>query len=668
MIPSRWRPWLAALFLLALNLALNEPLFRPGDTRYRDSIEPGYASMARFISEHPDPFGWNPYQYNGLPTHMWYLPVIPYLGAITIRVLAFMEPENAYRVMIVALTCLGPITFFVFVRFFTRSTRWAFGGALLYTFFSPSYFAYEAINYDRGLTYLPWRMQVLTKYGEGPHNAGLSLLPLALVACWRAAVGRRFGQVFLAAVLLAAVCLTNWVAALALAWCCLMMLLAGAGSAPETGFLHRRVLFSAVLAYLLSCFWLTPQFIRTTLLNWPQDAFGYKVDHAKYILVAGLIAASIFVRFAFLRFRRHYYLCFLCCCFLGFSYVASLHYWFAKDTIPESRRYALEAEWFLFALLIEIARLLVRDGRVWMRDTAVALLAATVAWGLPQVGGYLSHKRPELRAFPKETTIEYRVAKLLSDLKPAGRVFVTGGTRFRLNAWFLLPQVGGTFESGLLNRYPHAAIYHIRTGYGGKPDRRQQDAINLVRLLGAEYIAVHGARSKEHWRDVSPSLFDGGLREVFHEQDDVVYRAPFRGLARVVLPNELPDRWPLGYDVEKAEPYVAALDATDRPRLDMAWRGPSRFELRGSVPPGTWLSVMVSFDRGWRAWQDGRPLPVESDAIGHILVKPAPASEATFRFEYGPTRERIALCMVSALSWIAAVALWIKDRRRRRAI
>src|ERR1700676_4468261 len=53
--------------LFALNIGLNIPLFESGEMPYRDSIEGGYASMARFFSAHPNPWGWNPMQYCGLP-------------------------------------------------------------------------------------------------------------------------------------------------------------------------------------------------------------------------------------------------------------------------------------------------------------------------------------------------------------------------------------------------------------------------------------------------------------------------------------------------------------------------------------------------------------------------------------------------------------------------
>src|SRR5438132_6047731 len=40
-----------------------------------------------------------------------------------------------------------------------------------------------------------WRIQVLAKYGEGPHNTGLTLLPLALMALWSTPLRSRLRNV-----------------------------------------------------------------------------------------------------------------------------------------------------------------------------------------------------------------------------------------------------------------------------------------------------------------------------------------------------------------------------------------------------------------------------------------------------------------------------------------
>ena len=179
--------------LFALNVALNIPLFQAGEMPYRDSIEGGYAATARFFTAHPNPFGWNPTQYCGLPSQFTYMPGLPYLAAALSRATA-IPPEHAYRVVAAVFGCLGPVGLFVFVLYFTRNRWWALAAALAYTFFSPLYYLVHTIDLDRGNAFLPWRLQVLVKYGEGPHNAGLTLIPLALVALWEAGISRGFGR------------------------------------------------------------------------------------------------------------------------------------------------------------------------------------------------------------------------------------------------------------------------------------------------------------------------------------------------------------------------------------------------------------------------------------------------------------------------------------------
>src|SRR6516164_9825058 len=56
---------LMALAIFVLNLLLNAPLFMTGEMPFRGSIEGGYVGMARFLSEHPNPWGWNPLPYCG---------------------------------------------------------------------------------------------------------------------------------------------------------------------------------------------------------------------------------------------------------------------------------------------------------------------------------------------------------------------------------------------------------------------------------------------------------------------------------------------------------------------------------------------------------------------------------------------------------------------------
>lgn len=655
----------AGLFLL--NAAANVPLFLPGEHKYRDSIEGGYASMARFLSEHPNPFGWNPVQYRGLPTHDWYLPVVPYSGALAIRTLPFLKPEHVYRLVVVTLTCLGPVTLFLFVLEFTRQRGWALFTALLYSLCSTGYLLFPAIKSDQGFTYVPWRIQVLVKYGEGPHNVGLMLIPLALIACWRAAVGRRFWQLALAGLSLAAVVLTNWIAAVALAWCCLMMLVAGAVSRPETGFLGRRVLLASAIGYALAAFWLTPSYLITTFFNWPTDAFNYKVDATKYVLGLGLAGFPLLIAWAFRKKPERYYFCYLLLCLSGFAWVVTAHYWWKIDIIPEARRYALEVEFFLFAAVGELLRIVVPGPEGRRRDWVLVTAGFCFAFLSAQPGTYLGRTWIMLRPAPRETTIEYHVAEKLASLRPEGRVFVSGGTRFRLNSWFLIPQLGGTFESGLRNRGALELYYHVQRGPNRPQDVRFDDALNMLRAAGVEYMAFHGKNSREHWRDVwELDLAVSQLEKVWSEGDDAIYRVPFSGLANFVSDAEVPRGIPVGAAAGNIEPYVRAIEADGRPRIKVAWEDTGRIILSApSTPARMRISLRVSYDNGWRAWQDGQGIPVKSDPLGNLLLEPRAADRpSTVQLEFGSSWQQIFGTGVSLLAAAACLGAIIRERRR----
>lgn len=646
---------LAALVFL-INVAANAVLFLPGESPYRDSIEGGYASMARFIASHPDPWGWNPLQYCGIPTRFWYLPVVPYFTATWIHVLPFLDAEHVFRLVVVTLACLGPVTVYLFALYCTRSPWWALGPALALTFFSPGYYYFKALDWDRGLVQAPWRIQTLIKYGEGPHHAALALLPLTLIALWRAATGRRYTELFAAALLMAVTVLTNWVGAMALAWCVLMMLVTAAGTVVNTGFLARRVFGAAGLAYLMACFWLTPTFIRTTALNWPADAFGYKMESIQVFLLAGLAAGVVLLRLLFFKIPGRHYLCFLFLCFWGFAYVACCHYWFGKDPIPESRRYLLEAELFLFLLLFELLRLAMQSHLV-LRGAAVGLAAFVLVQAASQFRQYTLNGWSRLRPFPREESAEYQIARQLHELRPGGRIFASGGTRFRLNSWFDLPQSGGTFESGLRNRAAVHMHYRAVTGEGA-------DAVRMLRLMGVEYAVVHFPGSREHYRDIRPPEKFEGLLEQVRGGTDRIYRVPFSGYANLVRAEEMPEKLPTGENVRMADRYVAAMQDGERPALESRWLDPNRIDIHGPTPKNMLITVRVAFDEGWRAFQDGREIAIEKDAMEFLLLRPRPSDNSRIELRYGATYESKLAACVSGVTWVFAVLPLVRRQMR----
>ena len=658
-----WRTCLLMAAILLLNLSLNIAFFMKGDMPYRGSIEGGYGGTARFITAHPDPWGWNPLQYCGLPTQFTYLPALPYVTAAAWRLRPHAAPEHLYRAVAALITCCGPVMVFLFAFHFTRSRKWALVAALAYTFVSPVYGMYRQIDRDRGWAQLPWRLQVMAKYGEGPHNAALALIPLSLLASWIAATGRRFWQIFAAAVLMAAVTLTNWVAALALAICGLLLLLAAAG---EPHFRAWRVIAAAGLAYLLACFWLTPTFIGTIAFNWPADAFGYRLETAQWLLLAGVVAGVIALRVMFYWRYGSFYFCFVTMCAFVFGWLTFWFYDFRLNTIPESRRYALELDLFFLLAVIEATRLILshRDSRVrrWGKyAAAMMLLTASL-----QTINFATQRRWRWQPVAKETTVEYKLGRWLSDRHPQGRIFASGGLRFRLNAWFDLPQVGGGFESGLRNRVPVDLAYRIRTGQGLRKGHEAGDTMLLLKTLGVEYIVVHGSNSQEYYRDFVGQERLQGLPVEYQEDDDTVYRiSPAPPLAHLVSRDELP--WPEpGLHLERLEAYVGAMEDSSRPKLSTQWHGPASLDITGAVPPERLVALKINYDEGWRAVQDGRPIRFQADALGFMVLDAAPAVATHIELRYAGTSEQRLAASVSALAWLAALGGLGFDWRRRK--
>ncbi len=421
---------LLALVIFLLNLWLNAPLFFPGELPFRGSVEGGYVGMSRFLSQHPSPWGWNPFPYCGLPVQFMYVPAMPYLTALGIRLLPQISPDHIFRCIVSLATCLGPVTLFLFALNFTGRKRWAFAAALAYSFLSPSYGLFPAVEKDRGIVQLPWRIQVLAKYGEGPHNTGLTLLPLALLALCRAGTRRTYPRILTAAVLLAAIPLTNWVAAFALAISCLLLLLASWGQAE---FQTWRALAAAALAWLLACFWLTPSFIKTIFFNWPVDSFAYQLGNQQVRALGGMVAGALLLRLLFRWFRGSFYLCLVTLGAFVFGWIATGFYVYGVDTIPESRRYAIEFEFFLALALLEALRLAWNHSNQTIRLCAAASGGVLLLAGVPQLWAYATQGWQQWQPTPPANTVEYQLGRWLEDRK-------SGGARLRFRRTALSPE------------------------------------------------------------------------------------------------------------------------------------------------------------------------------------------------------------------------------------
>src|SRR5215467_9857815 len=285
---SRWS-WLAdSLLVFAFATVLVRPLYK---TEYFDawnSIESTFISDARFLSAHwPHP-GWQPNWYMGTRTDYVYPPALRY-GAAALSRLRHTSTARSYHLYIALLYGFGIAAVYVFVRTGSRSRWIAIWAALASALVSPSFLFFKDFRVDyQGVNFMPIRLGVLIRYGEGPHMSAFALLPFALAAAWNGLRRNRIGLLAAAGIMSAAVVSNNFYGATALAmffpilvWCVWL--------AEQDAMIFARAAAIAALAWGLCAFWFTPSYLRVTLDNMKLVS---EPGHAWSAAMLALVAAA----------------------------------------------------------------------------------------------------------------------------------------------------------------------------------------------------------------------------------------------------------------------------------------------------------------------------------------------------------------------------------------
>jgi hypothetical protein len=185
--------------------------------------------------------------------------------------------------------------------------------------------------------------------------------------------------------------------------------------------------------------------------------------------------------------------------------------------------------------------------------------------------------------------------------------------------------------------------YSIRAGHSA------EETLLQLKAVGTEYVAIHGPKSREYYRDYQrPERVAVTLPVVYHAEDDTIYRMPAHPLAHLLQPAELPRHNAL-------QPYVAAIEDPARPALTARWNGTSALSIAGPVRAGDAVEVQVNADPGWRAAQDGRNLEMSQDGLGFIVLRAAPAAQTRIELEYRGTSEQRLMAALCILAWLAAL-------------
>jgi hypothetical protein len=157
-----------------------------------------------------------------------------------------------------------------------------------------------------------------------------------------------------------------------------------------------------------------PTFIRTIAFNWPADAFNYQLQRTQWLLMGGLLLGLVAIR-AFLWWNRvGVYLTFVTLCLFGFAWIVVTYYSYGIDTIPESRRYALEFELFLALAITGWFRAAMATGERVKQFCVILPACVMLATGYEQAHGYIAQGWTGWKPAASEATAEYRVAQWIA--------------------------------------------------------------------------------------------------------------------------------------------------------------------------------------------------------------------------------------------------------------
>ncbi|MEN6536916.1 MAG: hypothetical protein ABFD89_24900 [Bryobacteraceae bacterium] len=656
----RWkRVALAAIFLFLLNLWIASDLLHVGFIDQMGSIEGTQITLGRWVRDNWGDLNWFPLWYGGVPYRNTYLPLHSWVVGL-VSAVGDLPVIRAYRLVTAGFYSLGPVFLLLLAARLSRSAGAGFLAGLLYSMVSPSAFLISAVRDDVGSVWNARRLQGLVHYGEGPHLASMTLLPLALLLVIIALEKRRRALWLPAALGLVSVALTNWLGAVSLslaviAWLC------SDDRIRWNDWL--RTVCLGVFAYAIACTWLPPSTVFSFTYNERYVSGCPPPNRWIYIALAVIVFAAIrwlLNRLDVLRALRFAILFLFPLAAITFSAE-----WLQVPLMPQGNRYHLEMEMALvLAAVLGAQRLMQGSARAW-RIAAGCIVAVLCVY--PAVR-YRAYAKQLIRPIDVTKRIEYREAQWFERNMKGGRVLAPGSVCFFLNVFSSTPQyIGGSDQAHVNPVFPGFHYQILSSENAGSRDG--EVAVLALKAFGVDAVSVSGPGSQEMYKPFrNPKKFDGLLRELWRDGDDVIYDVGRRSksLAHVIRPGDLPRRTPIhGLDVDPIRPYVAALEDPSLPLAEMRWLNYHTASISASMRPDQVLSVQVSYHPGWHASVSGRSIPVTGDAIGQIVVAPRCEGRCQVELVYDGGLERKVTQVVSWIALLAGMLFTLSPRRKR---
>ena len=658
---KRWT-WLAEASLVFVLVAiLIWPLFK---VKYLDlwgSIESTFIADARFLRDHwPHP-NWQPNWYAGTRTDYIYPPALRYGTAVLAKSVPNMIPVRAYHLYVAFFYCFGIATVYALARYGMRSRRAAILTALAVALISPTYWMIAPVRADTPL-WMPYRLNVLLRYGEGPHMTALAWIPFALLFSYRALERWRPGALALAGFGCAMVVSNNFYGATALAM--LYPILVWSIYITHLDRLAwLRAAAIPAIAYGLTAFWLVPSYLKITLDNMRFVSVQGNL-WSRWVLLGALVVFVLLSDYLARGRRERAWLTFLCGAAGLFALTTLGNHFVDFRVIGEPSRLFPELDMLLILLSAEVMRRLwpLQSRGIMVRRAAV--VAVAVAAVVP-TWDYLSHPHSIfVRDIYHDRRPEYQLQDWMAKNMPGARALPAGSVRFWYNVWHDLPQLGGGSEQGLLNWRVVPPQWQIYLG----PEADM--SVLWMKVMGVDAVLVNGRQSKEIYKDhVYPDKFRGVLPVAYDNgAGDTIFRVERRypSLARVVDRakfDALPEI-PGNGDLPQLQAWHEVVENGPAKPATLTWDGTDSFRVRASVATGEVIRIAESFDSNWRVTSGGKAVPLRIDKTGFMVAEPPPGDHDLL-FEFPLPFANLLGRILTALT-VAAVALLLWHDRRRR--
>ncbi|MBV6434700.1 MAG: hypothetical protein IANPNBLG_04975 [Bryobacteraceae bacterium] len=659
-----------SMLVFALAAALIWPLFRMNYSARWSSIESTFISDARFLRDHwPHP-RWQPLWYTGTRFDYVYPPALRYGTAVQSVLFPSRTPAQSYHFYTALLYAIGIAGVYALSRTGGGSRTFAVIAALAVATVSPTFLLISEIRADAKASWSePQRLGALVRYGEGPHMSAVAILGFALAFSVLALRTGKAGWIAAAAAAAALVVSHNFYGATALAMLFPILVWSWWITHLDNRMFPRAFAIAAI-SYGLCAFWLVPSYVLVTLNN-----MRFVSERGnRWSLWATLILAIVYMKLTekWARGRRERaYAVFLWGALAFFVFNVIGNYYLKFRVIGEPTRMIPELDLIIILAGSEILR------RLWagksgfphrkiarrpiMRQALAAALVfllfysvrkyITGAWNI-----YLAEGNHEAR-------VEYRVTDWVARNEPAARAYTTGSVRFWYDAWHDLAELGGGSEQGLLNPVVQPATSQLSGGDDAEL------GIAWMLCTGVDLVIVHDQGSQEPYKDfVHPKKFQG-LLETIHDngEGDIIYkvRRRYPSLARVVEAARLDAMPPLpeNPDKEQLKALANLLEGGPDSPTETRWEGTDKLRLHAALGEGQTLFLQVAHNSPWRAWSNGRELPIRRTQLGFMRID-APPGEHEIELIFQLPLENV---LGRGVTLLTAVPLFWLLRRPRRA-